>query len=311
MSDEKSKDAAMEDSIDSLLSKQNDAPDAMNIESDETRKANSLSISEAYIPSPDSLRDSPRRDNGTDVNDEVDSSTTSAADEAAHKENSKPAEDNKKSGTGFQKRISKLTAQKNELIRENVKYQKELAALRAKPIEKPLPTQFTDQVQYFEELGDYRAKKQELEKLAKRQDEVSKEAASLLIEAYKEKVTEFKKEHKDYDEVINSTSFSQNVQVAALNADSSAEIFYYLSNNPEELAEINDLNEFQAAYKIGRIEAKLHAPKIPQVKNVAKPITPVRGVAVQSKPVVEDNNMDFSALEKELAPKLSKVGKGW
>jgi len=148
----------------------------------------------------------------------------------------------------------------------------------------------------FEKFADYEAAKEKyLVDRAKwefrqesKADEQRKKAKE-VNDNWGKKLQEAEKKYDDFREVVTNPQFTQTEAVAFFikESDNGADIAYYLATHLDESARINSLPPHRAAIEIGKLEAKLAAPKPAEPKNIIsqapepiKPVTPAPSVEV-------------------------------
>lgn len=91
-----------------------------------------------------------------------------------------------------------------------------------------------------------------------------------------EQLVEARVRYADFDEVVLDPSVPITAQVANIirGSDNAADIAYYLGKNRAEALSIAQMHPLSAAREIGRIEAKLSAPKPRTETKAPPPITP-------------------------------------
>lgn len=197
-----------------------------------------------------------------------------------------------KPGKNLQRRIDKLTRERYDAQREAA-YWRGLAEGKQPPapkedaaIERPDPSQFTDQAQYFEALADWKADqkvRQALSEREKQEQQQSKQHQQAeAIATYQKRAQEFSQESPDFLDVIESADdvpMSDAMQELILGSEEGPRIAYYLAQNPDTAYRLSQMQPIQAAREFGRIEAQVTAKPAPAPKpsSAPKPITPTRG----------------------------------
>lgn len=217
----------------------------------------------------------------------------------------------KKQG-GFQKRISKLTSDRDALIAERDQLKAQLAGSTAAKPNEPTPTpaaaapapnaapQFVDaepQLEDFETIAEYTKallkwdrSKASFEVQQQEAQRRQADATKAVVDTWNQKATETKARHTDYDAALASVkdiAIPPAMQHALLESEYGPEIAYHLAKHPEELQRIATLTPLAAARAIGKIEAALDvdAPQTAtRVSNAPRPIRPVGGRAVVTTP---------------------------
>jgi phosphoglycolate phosphatase-like HAD superfamily hydrolase len=263
-----------------------------------------------------------------------DEEVEAASDEDEAEEESKTDEDERpRRRPGFKRKIDKLnrrisereqllTAREREieLLREQLKTGKPekeksgVAATDGKPV-KPNPDDFEShadyekaQDKYVEDLVDWKAdQKLKAKELDAKKEKLKSEEQSLL-EAHMGRIATFKKDHADFEEVIEEAEdvpLSITVRDCILNSEDSAALMYELAKDPEELERICELPALQAARAIGRIEARLQKESSaketpePKVTKAPKPLSPIgSGSAKTGKRSIFDEKLSQKEYER-------------
>lgn len=233
----------------------------------------------------------------------AESATAEAGEQQAQEQGTE--EPPKKAG-GFQKRIAKLAAQRDQAAAEaeywrarvlSTKPDADATASAEKP--KPKPDDFTigdgqyDVAAYTEALTDWKTaeaiKSFKAEQEKARQQQSEQERQTELQKSYAEQIGKAQEKYHDFDDVAFNPALPITKPMAEALAESplGAEIAYFLGKNPEEAGRISRLGPLGAARELGRIEARLAQPESsavtekpkPRVTQAPPPITPVRKTA--------------------------------
>lgn len=209
-----------------------------------------------------------------------------------------------KDSPAYQKRIDKLTWEKNDLRRQ-------LDELRARPepkapaSETPKPPTRAehdfDEDKYQAAVLDYSravARQEAREELKKEREQ---QTANERKSNWEKRQEEFIKSKPDYREkVLENPSLAVTNEMAQVIAESDLgpEIAYYLGENEEKAAEIARLSPTRQAVEIGRIEARLEAakqapPPPPKQSEAPPPVPKIEAVD----PVVSKDPKDMSDSE--------------
>lgn len=228
-----------------------------------------------------------------------------AEDSAADTDNDPDAGEGKKKRGGWQRKIDRLNAElaaekaKNAGVKPVEDPAKPKAAaetiegLRPKP--DPNDPKYKDKTwaEYNEDLIDWKDEKRQLERTAESKKVEAKKDLETKVSFYKEKASEAKKIHDDFDEVLQDYEGPQSPELhrALIESDNGAEVAYYLASNPEEAEKMRGMNKDQLNRFIGRVEAKLETgivKETPAVKTskAPPPIKPV-GKGSASEPVID------------------------
>jgi hypothetical protein len=241
------------------------------------------------------------QNSGVAENEVADADATDASkDDAGEDTNSDDAgseSEQPKVKKGFEKRISKEVARKNEALREAEYWKKVALEQGAKApqeqkqaqtvTEKPKFSDYNDIELYTEAVTDWKLER----KVAEMQQQNKQKSAT---ETYNSRVKEFEKTRPDFQEVLASTELriSQPVTELILESDVGPAVVLYLAENEEETERINGLSPARQLAEIGKIEAKLSAkPAKTEKKTVSKapsPVTPIQGGQIVAKKSLDD-----------------------
>lgn len=111
--------------------------------------------------------------------------------------------------------------------------------------------------------------------------EAEQAADTELGKIWAEHVTDARTRYADFAAVVERPDLPIGTELAKeiLQSEAPADLAYEIAKNPDLLARLNSMNAVQMAREIGRIEAKLSAPRPRTATNAPEPITPVRGGA--------------------------------
>jgi hypothetical protein len=215
-----------------------------------------------------------------------------------------------KKGGGFQKRISKLTADKANLARE-LEYWKSVATqskgqpdskstaepaapkpdakTEGKPRPKPGDFETYAEFQKAEEAWlDERVESKFAERERKQKDSEAKNAKVSSERAFAERVKAFAEKNQDYHDVITEAReqnlfVSETMGQVILDSENGPAIFYALAKNPSEGARIGSLPPHRQMMEMGKIEARItqaqsvpeKKPETKQTTQAPKPVDPV------------------------------------
>ena len=115
-----------------------------------------------------------------------------------------------------------------------------------------------------------------------------------MAQKWAEQAKEAKTKHEDFDEVADdfiSMAPPPDVVEAILESDNGTELIHFLGSNPDELKRISGLPPRKQVLELGKLEAKLTAPKAPpRVTKAPPPITPVKAVSA-AKPIRDSDGI--------------------
>ena len=171
---------------------------------------------------------------------------------------------------GFQKRIDKLTREKEfwkeqalqgsrpaaQQTQQQTQQQAETTPAAAEG--KPKPNDFETHAEYLEALVDWKAD----QKLKTIQTEQAKERVKAQQQTaeqqYQAKEKEFASAVPDFEEVVAAADFpvSKAVIEEIVHGDNGPALKYYLAQNPDEAERLNKLTPLALAREIGRLEPR-------------------------------------------------------
>lgn len=188
----------------------------------------------------------------------------------------------------FQKRVNKLTWQREEEKRLRQAAERERDHLRtlvkAKP---PEPMKSRADFDHDEDRWQaYVAERASTTAVHSAREELARDAqqaeANRLQAAFEAREAEFAVENKDYYQIRNvvGQSLSPEIAQAIKGSDEGPALVQYLGNNPATLSAIAQLSPISAARELGRIESRLVAAKeAPKPAPVSKAPPPAAKIA--------------------------------
>lgn len=234
-----------------------------------------------------------------------------------------PAQQPRKKKPGVHERIDELTKLRYDAERERDHW-REMALRNQQPQQPPAESQPAQAVPAASDeptlescdfdVTEFNRKWYEW----RRNEDRKQEAAQQRQAKFVEKVTAFRADHPDFDQVVGNPALplTQQVLDVVIDSDEPAAIAYYLGNNPQEAAAIAQMTPAQIGRAIGRIEAKLSAPlaapaaaRQPEPKTVTRappPVTTLSGAA----PSVRKSYADMTQAEYEAARREERRAKG-
>jgi len=202
----------------------------------------------------------------------------------------------KKKKGGFARKIERLQREIEQLRSQGSAKPQEVdrtkESSRADDSE-PNPNDFDTNAEYIKAMVAH-AKKQALTEIRnefKQEDE--KKNFKTSLDSYNSKVSDFKKEAKDFDSVVKNFTeefegdISPTIHGLILKHEQGPKLFYELAKDPEEFERINSLDPYYQAYEIGKLEAKISSQSKPKQTETKKLTTaPPPAKPVQSKSAV-------------------------
>lgn len=206
------------------------------------------------------------------------------------------ANKSKKKG-GFQKKIDKLTAraktaEQRALAAEaallakqsNTQVDKESSKPETTQTGKPNPDNFDTNAEYIEALTDWKLEQREAKAKAESEKTQAKTEAQKRAETFQSKINEFKKEHADFEDVIDDceVDLSRDLQSLILESDLAPQLMYDLASKPEEIERLNKLSDKALIKALGVLEDRLSKNSESKNKEIKtskapSPINPVSG----------------------------------
>lgn len=229
---------------------------------------------------------------------ETEESETEETELEASKKEDEPV---KKKKGGFQRRVDKLTREKEELKRDNDFWKaKALAAdkpagdvdakkvVSADASKKPDSKDFETHELFTEALADWKyEQKRAQEKAQDREAQVRKDMDAQK-QTHLDRMKEFEKAHPDFDEVIESirdVRAHNDIHRAIMKSDIGPAIMYEFAKNPDEFAKIVAMDSVDALRAIGKLEAKLESSSAQKTTETTTEKTVAKKVTSAPKPI--------------------------
>jgi hypothetical protein len=212
-------------------------------------------------------------------------------------EEAKALEEKTKKSEKLDKRFSKVTKQRDEAnaranaaesrLRElEAGQQKSEPPKEVKSSEKPKADQFRDYAEYAEALADWSVENALKQRDAQEAEKQAKVAQDNIQKSWADKVEQAKKSGlADFDEVVSgmNVQVDNNIIQAIMESDVGAQLVYHLAQDEDFAKEIAKMPVAKALIALGKLEAKLEAPK-PKAKQESSvrskapdPIKPLGG----------------------------------
>ena len=226
-----------------------------------------------------------------------------------------PATDTDADKGGVQKRIDKLTKQREEAIRDSEFWRgkAEAAAVPPKPEPEPESTEldpdnFDTESEYLKAVAKQTQDEIRAEATAEKKAKAAAERGQKLSLQYQKA----KEKYADFDEIALPHTHPVTADMTeAAQGDNFADILYHLGKNPSEARRIALLPAVQQIKEIGRIEAVITANPKPKTKTDAPNPPSTLDGGGGSPPVKPDSEKSRSELHKEWeADRLKKAGVG-
>ena len=205
--------------------------------------------------------------------------------EEAEEEEPKP----KPKGKSAHRRIGELTRIKHEQAQRI----KELEAQQA-PLEAPKEDDFNEYNDYVAARSKYEARvAYREERAAEKNIQAERERMDQDVQ-FQEKLLDGRDKYDDFEEVAfaKELPITDSVIEALKETDKPDEVIYYLGKNPDEAARIATMRSpLKQAAALGKLEAKISAPKPKRKTNAPPPIETLKGGTSVKAP--EDQSVSF------------------
>ena len=129
---------------------------------------------------------------------------------------------------------------------------------------------------------------------AEQQAKANQQIAALHA-AHNQRVAAVKPEYPDFDERVTNNADIQirnDIFYMAEKSNDGPHLLYHFATNPAVLAELNKMDQMEAALKMGEIAAELREKRKPKPTRAAAPITPIGSGKNPSAKKPEDMSMD-------------------
>lgn len=125
----------------------------------------------------------------------------------------------------------------------------------------------------------------EVQEAERKLEQIGETEKRLVQENFAVQVADARSRYSDFDAVVTARDvpITQDVVDIVMQSDVGADVAYHLASDKALAAEISAMSPIEAARAIGRIEAKLSAPKPRTTSTAPDPISPVKGKASATK----------------------------
>lgn len=199
------------------------------------------------------------------------------------------------------KRIAKLTWEKNEAIRKAQELEQKYASQAQSAIKEPQLHEYDSIEEYANAVSKFQADKAQREyatQFEQQRSEQVRQAQAYKLEAAE---AEFQKANPDYLRVVGSLvhisggELPEQLSKAVLElGDAAPAILYELGKDPVDVVELLDMSPTQQLMKLGEIRANLkNNPKTPKIPNAPAPVNPPKGGANSKKDPYKGSDEDF------------------
>ena len=211
-------------------------------------------------------------------------------------------DDPEKRGTRrFERRIQKAYQKMAEEKARADFLEKQLAEAKPKVVADPtaptLEQHGFDPEKYAEAKAAYEKDKAVKEYQSKQREESQKQTFERVSTDWEVKVSKAEDKYEDFEEKVGKLDPRNPVVLSIMEADTGADIAYYLGTHVDEARKIFALSPSSAIREIGKLEARLSStPEKPKAPSKAPaPITPITGTApvATSEPSENDDIKDW------------------
>jgi hypothetical protein len=265
----------MSDTQDTIVVTSNETVKAVEAKGEKSIQETKSSASEKDELASATLEETENENSETESEDEE----SEAQDENESKD---AAQERPKKKGGWQRRVDKLTKEKN-FWRDEALRSKESKASEEKTNEpakeaktvvsegKPKQDDFETHEEWIEAVADWKYEQKEQEREAKSKDAEAKNAFQTRVQTFQEECKEFSKVHKDWDDRIEEVSdVLVNPGLMQLIHKSGAAVAYEVMESREEFERLNGLDYTDAAIEIGMIKARLKASNSQKTESTTK-----------------------------------------
>lgn len=199
------------------------------------------------------------------------------------------------------KRIAKLTWEKNEALRKAQELEQKYASQAQSAVKEPQLHEFDSIDEYAKAVSKYQEDKVKQEyqnQYEQQRAEHLRQAQAVKLEAAE---AEFQKAHPDYLRVVGSLvqisggELPEQLSMAVLElGDAAPAVLYELGKDPVDVVELLDMTPTQQLMKLGEIRAALkNNPKTPKIPNAPAPVNPAKGGTSSKKDPHSGSDEDF------------------
>lgn len=235
---------------------------------------------------------------GEEGNSQVELTEEQQAEAAAQKAEEEKAAHKQ---SAIDKRIAKLTWEKNEALRKAHELEQKYASQAQSAVKEPQLHEFDSIDEYAKAVSKYQEDKVKQEY----QNEYEQQRAEHLRQAQAVKLevaeAEFQKAHPDYLRVVGSLvqisggELPEQLSMAVLElGDAAPAVLYELGKDPVDVVDLLDMTPTQQLMKLGEIRATLkNNPKTPKIPNAPAPVNPAKGGTSSKKDPHSGSDEDF------------------
>ncbi len=188
-----------------------------------------------------------------------------------------PVEETKRKRSA-KERVEKMAREKRAAVNEAQQLRERLK--RYEDQKTPDPAKYDDLDQLEADRAASAAAKVRKAEVEHEVTDADERATSARQAEWAARVTEFKDEAPDFEQVVFQNAqlpISATMAEILMDADSGPQVAYYLGKNPVEAAQIAGQNEREQALAIGRIEGRLNTKPVRRTTQAPEPVKTVSG----------------------------------
>lgn len=178
-------------------------------------------------------------------------------------------------------RINELTRQSRDNERRAQRAEADAAALRAK-LKEPDPATYEDIGKLTAAQIDHTLDRREVSRKTDEAAEANREADAIVAEAWNERVSLFKEQAVDFDEVALKAPISDAAARDIARMEEGPQVAYYLGKHPAEARALNNLSERDRAVQLGRLAGRLTQAPPRRTSTAPTPVDAVAGKGAQT-----------------------------
>jgi hypothetical protein len=234
-------------------------------------------VKPAEVEEPEKAETEQDPEKASEASTEDEAPETSAADDQSAEPDDSAEKAPKKKGSP-QKRINTLTRQKYELQRRVAELE---ARTESQPVasEAPKADDFTNHDDYVVAKAKFEFGKEEAARAEKQAFADQQAQAQASAAVYLERLEDAREKYDDFDDVVmgSEVPISHVMETAIVGSEVGPDVTYWLGKHPEEARRITGLSEIDQVREIGRLEARVTAPKPRKSTKAPDPIEPLKG----------------------------------
>lgn len=216
-----------------------------------------------------------------------------------------------------QKAVQKATEQMRKDLETATKRIAELEKGGSKEKKEPEPepepegapkrADFASDEEFQDAMFDYRYQERKKKEDSLNAERSENERLQKNWSGYKEKVADFKEDHDDWDEVVNTNiPIMESVYLAVHELENGPEVVYYLGKHPDYAKKLHAMSSLSAVMEIGNLSERLKPKSAkreadesrgPAIRKIPDPVEPVSTAATSSTSTSKDAaaKRDFKA----------------